>query len=77
MRQCTLIIGFFPQILVIQRGDAFIFLRFYNWSAFRRLCLSRALPGDYDKYQLAQFVSGMALFYVGHYFKTHFGENNH
>ena len=52
----------------------FTFLQLVGF-AFVGLCLFKGMvSGDYDKYQLMQFVSGTALFYVGHYFKTHFGK---
>ena len=51
----------------------FTFLQLVGFS-FVGLCLFKGIAsGDYDKYQLAQFVSGMGLFYIGHYFKAYFG----
>ena len=47
----------------------FTFLQLIGF-AFVGLCLFKGLfSGDYDKYQLAQFISGMVLFYIGHFFK--------
>lgn len=52
----------------------FTFLQLVGFS-FVGLCLFQGITsGDYDKYQLAQFLIGMVLFYVGHYFKSSAGQ---
>ena len=35
------------------------------------LCFFKGIQtGDYDHYQLGQFIAGSALFYLGHIFKS-------
>ena len=38
--------------------------------SFVGLCLFQGMvTGDYSRYQLGQFVGGIVLFYLGHFFK--------
>ena len=48
----------------------FTFLQLVGFS-FVGLCLFKGIAsGDYDKHQLAQFIGGLTLFYIGHFFKA-------